>query len=507
MLNIKDIASNKQLVYQSLLANRRLFGYSLISCLLLSLVCYALSANHYRISIAIPVKGVNSSNKDSIEGIVVHEDSVLTTESQARHISLLTSKVPLANTVEALDLDVKYYRQGFFRNTELSKVNLPIELHLLKRSAAGKQFTISVLNDSIFLVSGKGGQSKHAFGSRVVYDDIAFAIRKETDFLRPEPALLVKITPLNAVVADLSESVKLIPLNMNDIDFTLYMEDKNPEQAERILRQLSFLYGQSDRNIKQVKAIIRYTDQQLDSLNQRLLVNGKNDVSIENDNSPTPRINETEKERYRKQMAILQVLASYINVPETQFSIAPNTFNLANKELSSLIERLNTIRIRKQQLLTERHPNGTLLSQVTMKEMNVKDSILDEIVTEKKKIDNLLNENASAKNDSEVSARDSDSGISGKDYQREKQVTVKRYLSTLEKREHFKTLLRRLNSSNKPQTVTVIKIDKGFWLYILAGTITGLLVPSLWLISIGHDNILAKYVQRLKAYLNTNGVR
>lgn len=488
MLNIRDIGFKIAFAYRLLLANRKLLGYSVTSCLLIALVCYALQPRTYRTSLEIPIKELSSLNQSSAS----------LTATQQEPISLLTSKNLLTSTATALDLDVKFYKQGFFRDVEVSKVNSPLEVSLLKRSATDEQFTISIIDDNTFLLTGPATTSEHDFGEPVLYGDLEFMVRKEMDFLKPGQSVLVKTKPLGLVVNGLSKSVKLMPLQPYDTRYTLYIDDKKPEYAERVLRQLILLFWQSDINVRETKAAINSIGKQLDSLNNLLVAIQKQINNTQVAATAKRQVNETDASRYRKQMAILQVLASYVNVSESQFSIVPNTFSLANKSLPPLIEQLNTLRIRRQQILAEERPNQTQLNRIRANEAEVKDSILEAVVNEDKKIENLLNDRKSLNTQLNVPDDDYLSDDERAGIHKEKQAAIKLYLSKLEKREYLKLLLRHYDSSNKPQTVTTTKIYTDLWYYIIAALFAGVMVTLILLRSARRSSAIAKYLSKFR---------
>jgi capsular exopolysaccharide synthesis family protein len=314
--------------------------------------------------------------------------------------------------IEKLNLKVQYYKKENYKKSEIFK-NPPIKVRDIviidDESVIGKYIKLNPA-DNGFILELKGKEYKHFFnyGSEIKTKWFKFIIDKESNFNTP---LYLKLNGTNRDIYEkiIKKNFNATKVNENASLIKITYQDSSPNRAMRYLNDLMDIY--IDQSIKNKS---ERNNKILDFINQQLIMTGKALKESENElenyriknniieptrqsESLINRLSDVEVQlsQMKIEKRLIDNISSFIRHNSNLESITPTLRELGAEPTIRLIENLQNLQRRANELRVEFTPKHPDLKAVYNDIRSTKRAIVANIRNLKKSIlareKNLLN--------------------------------------------------------------------------------------------------------------------
>ncbi|MDT0556651.1 GumC family protein [Patiriisocius hiemis] len=312
----------------------------------------------------------------------------LNSASFENEIQILKSKSLIERVVERLDLNIRYFKDGNVKDSELFD-NKPFSVNILtpnnEISYPIKEFFVQLLPDESFAIFSENQEKanykygdiiKMPFGDIIINKELVDNNRfKENDTYR------IKVQNLENLVISLRNTISVSRVSKFASVLKISLATPTPEKSEAILNALVILYNEdavNDRNLVSnntanfIEKRLAIITKELDSVESDKVI-FKEDQNLTNIEAEGQLFIENLSEFNKKraevdtQIQLVNSVKSYMQSADT-YALLPSNIGIKEVQLASLIENYNTLLLQRQKLLsssTEANPVvQTLNSQV-----------------------------------------------------------------------------------------------------------------------------------------------
>ena len=339
----------------------------------------------YLISIILSVTGAYLVNRYtvpqySVSGtLLIKEQESNPTGEVLKELDIFNSAVNLNNeiaimrsysltkrVVDSLELYVRFYKTGRFKDSEIDKNDSPI-IFQLKTTPDSLNFTeifIEIIDSSTFEVAlsiDSNDKTLMNFGEPITLPSVSFTIHLSKQFNKNHIGQIFKVVlnqPLN-VTNSLRGQVQFSQSDRETSIINIGMNTANPEIAKQILNLMMFTYINRDLQLKNEAAVrtLEFIDEQLSKTQESLFetesemenFRSKNNIIDISQEGQTIYSNlqdlEKEAQSIDLQLEYYNYLLQYLNSPKQDANlVSPSIAGIADPSLNNLISQLNALR-------------------------------------------------------------------------------------------------------------------------------------------------------------------
>jgi len=414
-------------------------------------------------------------------------------------IDILKSRLLMANTVRALELNVT-----IFANYKVSSFELydeaPFYIKLISKadSITERNFDVTVVNDKIQLKNNKEDVNIVAdFGRPIKLKQYDLVFYRKPGNVDPY-GYKVNIQSEDERVDALSKSFNVDLTDKKSTTLALSFEYPNPKKGEVILQKLMDLYLLSNlRNKTQIAdSTLKFINGQLAKVttelsgiegnftkfkeeNQLANVDEQGKMLVENASASTNKLNDL-----RIQVSVVNDIQKYINDPRNT-RIIPSSFAVPDPVFAAAIAKYNELLVERDKLGLSYKDSNPVVQAIDEQIANGRAGLLRSFESYRQSLETTLNE-----------SRKVNSGIQNQvstapkkervflDYTREQNLKQELYLYLLQKREE--TAISKTSTMNNSRIVDPAKSDYRPFkpkhpLVLLLGVFLGLLIPAAYI--------------------------
>jgi len=326
----------------------------------------------------------NNQDTDLIQNLHTSNISNVETELDVLHSDLLLTKV-----LHRVSDNIKYYQIGHLRKTEYYK-NTPILLHNVKvysKKVFAQLFYVTPVDNESFKLSLKDGLIRknrynkeigdrlYRYGQLIRSKDFAFSIENIRAKVGEKYAFIIMYEPM--ALQQINKNLNVRPASADSSVIDLFYEDVNPIRAKEFLEYLTqdYIELNIDSKTKTTTSILKFLDQQIKSVKDKLLDSSNTLKNYKKDNELISI--DTKSQEIVDKMTQTQRDLEQAKVEYKSFSILENAlkrgdysgvgaFSNEYEILGTLIANLEEAKANRDTLLatfTSRHPDVIVANQ------------------------------------------------------------------------------------------------------------------------------------------------
>jgi len=359
--------------------------YWILLCLILGFVGARLYLRYthpvYLAKGTILIKGdpASASGALSEEAVLQELGVTLPNVNVINEIQILKSRSLMMEVVRELGLDIRYIGEGRIMDTEYYS-DPPVRLDTLSRGSAN--LAIRMLDDRRFtLYRDEVEERTCTFGEPFVVDGDTFQISRRQGYGLRENLLKIQVRPAEVIATNLLRQLTIKPVEAYSNVLSLEFKDRIPARATDILNTLVEVYNQAtidDKN-QVARKTIAFVDERLRLLTAELsAVEGDVENYKERNEIPTEAAANvslllSQLSASDSELATLQIRQDLLDAIEASLTedtekyelIPANTFLIDAGELTTQIERYNTLLLERERLLRSAGADNPLLRDAT----------------------------------------------------------------------------------------------------------------------------------------------
>jgi tyrosine-protein kinase Etk/Wzc len=326
-----------------------------------------------------------SGSNDKLEQILVSDGK----RNIQNEIEYLRSRPLMERVVRSLNLNFTYLAKGNIKELNIYKANpFTIEAFQIADSTASFSFAISFDDGDSFRINNEGQRFRFNQLFRNNWG-VFRLVRNPRQTLSKD--YIVSWQPTKAVADGLLADLVVAPKLQGTGILTLVKEATNPDLAADVVNQLMAEYQEAiieDKNIATEKTIafidsrLNVVQEQLDSINQRLLrfqqVNNIIDPEAQSANYLS-RIEESSKEASSQliQLNNAEMIDGYMR--QQRFEPVPSSLGVADETLTALLGSYNTAQLERKRLLENAPPGNVAVQQKEQEIETLRERVLESL--------------------------------------------------------------------------------------------------------------------------------
>ncbi|MEK7255382.1 MAG: hypothetical protein AAB316_11600, partial [Bacteroidota bacterium] len=293
-----------------------------------------------------------------------------------RQIQILRSRNLMEKVVDSLRLDILYYHEERFKDTELYK-NSPFKVALAdkKEDAYGKILRVRQIDENRFTVFGeeKADTQLQSFRTPFTYQGVTIALERDSAVAASKEVILIAFVRPRDIAAWYSSQLVFQKQAQSNV-LTVSMVEQTPAKMVDIIHKLVEVYNttaQEDKNRMAARSL-RFIDERLSKLSSDLFSVESREASFRSGSGVTTDVStsaelymsklstaETSKAQLTTMRNTLSSLQSFLNNPANDYKLIPNFGDLGGISFAPLIATYNkSVVERERRLLTQmpKHP-------------------------------------------------------------------------------------------------------------------------------------------------------
>jgi len=328
----------------------------------------------------------DSKGRGAASELAAFEDigliSGMNTNSIENEIEILKSRRLIRNVVDELNLNIRYFREGKIKTTELFQ-NLPFTVKILEENNESKfpnyHLQFKILSPDTFqfvdeenninISAGFGDKVALPYGAITVIPNpqVVQLLKKEDDY-----SILVQISNPENVVSYYRNAIQVNPVVKNSSVIQLTLNDPVKEKAEAILNELVLQYNKDaieDRNMvatntaKFIEERLEIITKELDSVETDKVI-FKQENKLTDIESEAQLFLESASELNKRQldittqMSVVDNIINYLSEDDLT-ALLPANLGITQDGLQGLIQNYNQLVLERNKLLrssTEQNP-------------------------------------------------------------------------------------------------------------------------------------------------------
>lgn len=381
----------------------RLWPWFLIAAILTLSVAYIYlrySTPFFQSTTSIIIK--DSKGRGAASELAAFEDigliSGMNTNSIENEIEILRSRRLLRNVVDELNLNIRYFREGKIKTSELF-LNLPFEVKILEESIESKfpnyqlQFKILSPDTFQFIDEGNNINISAGFGDKMELPYGAITVIPNPEVLQSisteeNYTIQVQLSNPENIVSYYRQAIQVNPVVKNSSVIQLTLNDPVKDKAEAILNELVVQYNKDaieDRNMVATNTA-QFIEERLEIITKELDSVETDKVIFKQENNLTDIESEAQlflesaSELNKRQldlttqMSLVENIINYLS-EDNKTALLPSNLGITQDGLHGLIQNYNQLVLERNKLLrssTEQNPVViNLANQIDQLKVNV----------------------------------------------------------------------------------------------------------------------------------------
>lgn len=346
---------------------------------------------------------IKDENNSALSELAAFEDlgiagGSLSKSSFENEIEIIKSKRLISQVVKDLDLNIRYFREGSIKSSEIFG-SKPFQLKVLNiddslsrsqnllyiNPLSSTTYSIKEAEDALETIVEYGAPYSLDFGKIVILPNLE--LKEVKDELT-----LVSITDIPTAVNGVRGGLNVEPVNKNSSVIQLSYSSSAPDKSEAILDGLVNAYNNdaiADRNLVSSNTA-NFIDRRLEIITQELDSVETKNVNFREDKRVTDiaaegRIfleNATELQRKESELSIkiglVRSMKDYLK-DEVNENLLPANLGLSDSNLSGSIESYNKLILEKQRLLKSSTKANPVVITITDQINKLKDNIWESL--------------------------------------------------------------------------------------------------------------------------------
>ncbi|MGV8880055.1 MAG: hypothetical protein ACOH2A_13605 [Sphingobacteriaceae bacterium] len=305
----------------------------------------------YRVRIALP-----HQNEGSVPSLKSATNNAFFEKREGNYtddVVGLVISTDLANQlVTKLDLQNEYFQIELFKKRALYSGNQPVKVKTIENKLRSKQrFDIDVISENSFILADHDGKTTYQFKELINKDDLKFTISKDSSFFKFPYKVALEISSHQEAAQHLIQKIAIETANPSTGEIQVSVEDKVLRKAFDIADTLYNNYL-LNKNSFATNETARSIQKQISSLDKYFAVYEKTSQIIQRPSKSVAKVDRNVIQQAEMQLDILETLDRYTKISVKQFSLIPDNYGLLNNSLNSLIQKINSIQLKKQKVLS-----------------------------------------------------------------------------------------------------------------------------------------------------------
>ncbi|MEH6407085.1 MAG: polysaccharide biosynthesis tyrosine autokinase [Leeuwenhoekiella sp.] len=371
-------------------------------CLAVAFIYLKTTTPTYKTTASIIIKDDDSKSPGS--DLAAFADlglmSGLGTNSIENELGILRSRRMMTNVVNALGLDVQYYDNETFKQTEIYK-SAPFEVEILSIDEdkfdqvvedEANSFEVHLTQNGYELTQPETGKTFNAVTGKIINLGFAEVIFHKADLIKPSEDdildFLIKFSPIQSVVAQYRDALVVTLIDDNATLIDLSLEDAVKTKAQDILDQLIYEYNKEaieDKNMVATNTAL-FIDERLNIINQELdsVETGKEEFKEENQLTNIEAESElfiTNASDYKKrkqeidtQLELANSMIEYIQQSSAS-DLLPANLGIEETGVNTLIQEYNTLVLERNRILSGSTELNPVVKRLTSQIDQMKGSV------------------------------------------------------------------------------------------------------------------------------------
>ena len=293
------------------------------------------------------------------------------------YLSQLNSPELKAEIVKSLNLTAVFYKKKFFRNVELFGKEMPLKLELLKNEPLKTEhFQLKKFTRLSYQLKNDEITDTYRFGQTVTRPGLKFSLLKNPQSSFSGEDLILIISTFKTAVGDLNKAIEIKTASPDGSKIKIKVRAASKEKAAAILNSLYLLSLQNYADTGGSKKS-GFIQRQLKDLQKELVAYSQDIANLktnQNKSKSSHSLSAADLTEITRQLNIFKALNPYIKTATSQFSAFPDNYGISDEVLKDLINKMNTLQVRKQEVLD----NGE--SKASIADMNAKISNVNEAI-------------------------------------------------------------------------------------------------------------------------------
>lgn len=336
----------------------------------------------YEIHAKILVK--DSKRGGDITGSEVFQelDLVNSNNSVENEVELLKSRTLMEKTLQALNLQVSYFREGKVKQKEVYHKQVPVQVltyNLEQDSIKDVELVIDQVDNNQYSITYNDQKQTHHYGQSIQFPWGRIIVRKNESGERfVEFPVLVKIINLDNAVEKLLASLMVMPTSKTVSTIDLTFIDALPERGEEVINTMLLIYDRmNSEDINRVSdSTIAFIDERLKIVtgelgdvegeiqgfrqsNELTDIGSQNKLLLESSGELVKELNTQEV-----QIEVVKSLQDYLSNNQNTSRLVPATLAIQDQTLSNLVLAYNTAQMERDRLQRTTAENNPVLARL-----------------------------------------------------------------------------------------------------------------------------------------------
>jgi capsular exopolysaccharide synthesis family protein len=321
------------------------------------------------------------------------------TKSVDNEVEVLKSRTLMEKTVDALQLQARYYVEGSVKQTELFFENVPFELSLagIKDDSlvADKRFSLLFIDDRRFVLENDGKTKQYNYGDLLVFPFGAIRVKRNINAAPIQKPVIVKLSKRDNVVDGFQQALTIATTSKTVSTIDLTLEDPVPQRGEKLLNTLITIYNAmntedknriADSTIAFIDNRLIYVTAELGNVEKEIETfkrkNKLTDLSAEGQlllqNSSEGMKNVAQQQ---VQIEIINSLEKYLKDDKNNLRTIPAGLAVPDPTFAELIHTYNAAQLEKERQLQTTTESNPIVQTLTVQIGNLKSNILANLAT------------------------------------------------------------------------------------------------------------------------------
>lgn len=303
----------------------------------------------------------------------------------------LQSKNLVREVVQELDLNVRYFQEGLFRDVEVYK-NAPVRV-LVDRPERIADTSFHVIADGkegLILQDEDGNEIwRGHYSDSIALDNYAISIERNGDAAFEE--LVVHLNSYYTATHMYSGRLSVSSIEKNTNAVRVSMKDNLPERGKEFIATLIDCYNSNGVNDKQLVAekTVEFINTRLDVINRELGGIEDDAESFKQKNKLTDIASDAAYEMERKKLANSELLKLQMEMevvngihvllnetPADEFNLLPENLGITDEGLNSGIARYNELLLQRNKLLLSASEDNPIVKGLDVQLKELRESVL-----------------------------------------------------------------------------------------------------------------------------------
>lgn len=377
-----------------------LFTGSVVAALVVAFLFLRYSTPSYKINAKILVKddkkggGINGSEVFADMGLLTGPSSV------DNEVEVLKSRTLMEKTVDALQLNARYFAEGSVKQTELFYEKLPFELSLVgiedDSLKLGKVFTFTNINQLQFILNDEISSKKVNYNDTLFFPFGKMVFKRKP--LSPAAAgkpFIIKISKKDNVVEAFQMALSVATTSKTVSTIDLALQDAVPERGEKLINTLISIYNSLntedknriadstisfvDNRLVYVTAELGDVEKEIESFkrkNKLTDLSAQGQLLLQNSSEGMKNI-----AQQQVQIDIINSLEKYLRNDQNNLKTIPAGLAVPDPTFAALIQSYNLAVLEKERQLQTTTENNPVVQTLNVQISSLKDNILANLAT------------------------------------------------------------------------------------------------------------------------------